>query len=1016
MDRNTLALPWSARLAGWLLLAVALPAQDLNSAPRALRAQLDADHELLSDASERALLTGRVLDTEGRPVAGALVVASAGGLTQSALDGRFLLELEIPPGAESMELTAVAGGSDGSARRLAHARVVLPGERGDVDAGDLELALTTCQPNWLPTFGAASGLLSVRALATYNDGSGPVLVVGGAFLHGLGDAQGVVTWNGARWSNLGGGMSGLLGTSDSDAYTSVDALAVWNDGTGLALYAGGNFTHAGGSPAVGIARWNGVSWSALGGGLNGPVRALATYDDGSGTGLFAGGQFGLAGGAPAARIAKWNGSSWSALGSGAGAAVRALCVHDDGSGPRLVVGGDFGTIGGLPAEGLARWDGTNWSAFGSGLSVGANVLALASFDDGGGSALYVGGRFTTAGGLAAPGLARWRAGAWTPFLSGPYLPVRAFTVFDDGSGAALYFAQCSQSSAYSAVGRWNGQAFASAGSFPEWTRALGSFDPGGGARLVAGGDYVEFGPGSALIALGIAQRTGTTWEPLDDGLDSWVMSLASHDQGSGPELYASGVFLAPGGTYGNTGPAKWNGTSWTSLTNGSYTAPDFLWWTASLVSHDDGAGPALFAAGGFTLIGGTNANRIARWNGTAWTALGSGLNDAVADVALFDDGAGTVLFAGGGFTTAGGLPASRVARWDGASWSALGSGLNNGVEVLAAHDDGSGAALYAGGSFTTAGGAPASRIARWDGASWSALGGGLNQRVLALASFDDGSGPALYAGGLFTQAGGVAASHIARWDGTSWSTLGSGMNAAVHTLTVFDDGNGPALYAGGQFTTAGGVSARRIARWNGSTWAALGSGTSGPVYALARHDDGSGPALFVGGGFLASQAGDSYLAKWGGCGEPPAIGVPMCFGTAAVCPCGNGGAPLSGCDNAQGTGGVRLTATGRPSHNSVVLHGSGFPPAATPGVIVFRGTTPEPTPVVFGDGLRCIGLSGLVRMGATTAMGGVSTHPLNHTAGPGGFLYQLWYRSLPMTFCDPAAGFNTSNGLILIWP
>jgi len=54
---------------------------------------------------------------------------------------------------------------------------------------------------------------------------------------------------------------------------------------------------------------------------------------------------------------------------------------------------------------------------------------------------------------------------------------------------------------------------------------------------------------------------------------------------------------------------------------------------------------------------------------------------------------------GGSFTTAGGVPANYIAKWNGSTWSALGSGMNRAVDALAV----SGSDLYAGGSFTTAG-------------------------------------------------------------------------------------------------------------------------------------------------------------------------------------------------------------------------------------------------------------------------------------------------------------------------
>jgi hypothetical protein len=124
-------------------------------------------------------------------------------------------------------------------------------------------------------------------------------------------------------------------------------------------------------------------------------------------------------------------------------------------------------------------------------------------------------------------------------------------------------------------------------------------------------------------------------------------------------------------------------------------------------------------------------------------------NPRVHALATFDDGGGPALYAGGVFATAGGAAASNIARWDGTSWTPLGSGMSGSVYALAVADLGSGPALYAGGDFTSAGGLAANRIARWDGAAWSPLDGGTSSTVRALASWDDGSGPALYVGGPF---------------------------------------------------------------------------------------------------------------------------------------------------------------------------------------------------------------------------------------------------------------------------
>ena len=52
---------------------------------------------------------------------------------------------------------------------------------------------------------------------------------------------------------------------------------------------------------------------------------------------------------------------------------------------------------------------------------------------------------------------------------------------------------------------------------------------------------------------------------------------------------------------------------------------------------------------------------------------GSGMNNTVYALAV--DASGN-LYAGGNFTTAGGVTANYIAKWNGTSWSALGSGMN----------------------------------------------------------------------------------------------------------------------------------------------------------------------------------------------------------------------------------------------------------------------------------------------------------------------------------------------------
>ena len=187
-------------------------------------------------------------------------------------------------------------------------------------------------------------------------------------------------------------------------------FAVYDDGTGAALYAAGAFRTAGGTLANFVARWNGTSWSPLGLGLSSFANALTVFDDGTGPALYVGGNFTSAGGVAANHIAKWNGLSWSAVGAGTDAEINDLIAFDDGTGSALYATGFFSIAGGAPANGIARWNGSAWSGLAEGISGGTvnpSGFALAVFDDGNGPGLYVGGSFLTAGQVVARHIARY---------------------------------------------------------------------------------------------------------------------------------------------------------------------------------------------------------------------------------------------------------------------------------------------------------------------------------------------------------------------------------------------------------------------------------------------------------------------------------------------------------------------------------------------------------------------------------------------------------------------------------
>ncbi len=310
---------------------------------------------------------------------------------------------------------------------------------------------------------------------------------------------------------------------------------------------------------------------------------------------------------------------------------------------------------------------------------------------------------------------------------------------------------------------------------------------------------------------------------------------------SGSDMYVGGSFVDLGGNPSADYIARWDGTSWNALGTGLNSAV----LTIRLNGGD------LYVGGNFTDAGGNpSADYIARWDGTSWNALGTGLNSTVFAIMVNSND----VYAGGSFVNAGGnLDADRIARWDGTSWNALGTGLGATVYTIVM----SGNDIYVGGNFTDAGGnTSADRIARWDGTSWNALGTGLSNVVNVIAI----SGNNVYVGGTFTDAGGnTSADRIARWDGTSWNALGTGLNGSTNSIYI----NGSDVYVGGLFTAAGGnPNASRIARWDGTSWNALGTGLNNIVSVIVV----SGGDVYV-GGFFTDAGGNvnvDYMARWDG--------------------------------------------------------------------------------------------------------------------------------------------------------
>jgi hypothetical protein len=798
----------------------------------------------------RTTIQGRAVLAAGAPAPNAAVTISGAGLSATTdADGRFMLPgVSLHPRLRPFATVALDAGAGSF---LARSRAATLVHDGVTDLGTTTLQ-ETCEPRFAEDrFPILGPELPPAAFAVFDDGSGPALYAGlngQLATDGAASAYPVVKWTGQKWVAVGGRFTASFVTQPPTVY----ALAVHDDGRGPALYAGGSFQKIDGAEIGGIARWNGQTWAPVGG-----VVAGALF--------------------------------------GAAAVVSAMTVHDDGGGPALFAAGSFARIGEVQASGIAKWNGSAWTPLGTGIDLPGGfgqslVRALASYQ----GALYALGSFKKAGGIAVNNIASWNGAAWSALGSGlesfSQNPGEALAVYDGQLYAAGTF-HSAGGVAVKNIARWNGSQWSAVGSgvsdFSNAINALAVLTINQQSTLFAAGPFEQV---SGVRADGMARWDGAVWTALEPGsfvFARGIVTLLGSDLGPEPSLYVGGPLMSiatqqdglPSRVLPAQHAARWNGQRWSALgvglggtvnALGAYGAPN---------------AKSLYAGGDFLYAGPNQANHVARWNGDTWSPLGTGTDGPVAALAEFAGGGGNALYVGGDFASAGGVTVNGIARWDGAQWSALGTGLIHETRpnqfsvgdgnALKVFNDGSGEALYVGGFFNKAGNVPASAgVARWDGMAWSGVGSGsvVGGIVYALEVFNDGNGPALYAGGaidLFVE--GRRSSGVIKWNGSQWMPLGerSSLNAFITGLAAHDDGTGPALYAAGSFfqAEAGGPQLYGIAKWNGKDWLPLAEGPIprlDGVRRIASFDDGTGAALYAGGSFSSFDNPRRLIARWDG--------------------------------------------------------------------------------------------------------------------------------------------------------
>jgi hypothetical protein len=324
-----------------------------------------------------------------------------------------------------------------------------------------------------------------------------------------------------------------------------------------------------------------------------------------------------------------------------------------------------------------------------------------------------------------------------------------------------------------------------------------------------GGAAISLDVGTTVANVGTAIQTESGWETADFSPAAGVTALAPHP--SDASVWAAAVLTSGTDWRVHTYDATIN--TWTNVTAtaANNTITDVVIDTSGNV----------IAVGTFTTINGVAATRAARYNGSAWSALGTG-----------PTGPQTVIAANGTYYCG---HTGGVAVWDGAAWNALGTfpiGTNTvyGIVFVSTTE------LY-----TVSRQATVNVTAhRWDGSAWTLIGTMTSSgapRVNAIVRASDGS---LIVGGSFDTISGISARNVARWNGSGWAPLGTGYGDASVVVSALATAPNGVVYASGG--TAG---QPRVQQFVSGTWSRLNQVDAGVTTqtVVARGLDG---ALMIG--------------------------------------------------------------------------------------------------------------------------------------------------------------------------
>ncbi len=545
--------------------------------------------------------------------------------------------------------------------------------------------------SWAPLSSGIDG--SVNALEAH-DGN---IYAGGTFgTAGGKTVSNLAFWDGSAWQTMGAGVDGLVNDFEvfRDRLIFGGIFTIGGEGVNLATWDGSNvsrFTHQ--SEKIDEIRALFVDGDRIYTGGDYEFEPDPTIDQQK----FTFGPLRNTGFQIHDETSSF--TPWTPMAEGANGPVNAFARING----EIIVGGSFRTVGpdDTRATSVAGWsiESRSWFPLNGGAQLTAGLSAMALVD----GTLYAAGpfRFSTDPRYRENQVARLGSGGWRSeegSLQGRAIGLTATaskmfiggTFYTGGDVIAVNIIEWDpESKGWNALKSGSGVASHSDQSSVIALEARGDL-------VYVGGEF-DVVDTFATANIALYNRATEEWQALGEGLNGKVWALGAGENG---QIYAGGDFRKSG-TTDLRGLACWNGSTWEPLGNG-------IQGDIRSLAVLDGR---VFVGGTFGMVDGMEVDNIAAWNiaEKKWERAGNGLTgDLLPGVDVLRVIGGR-LFAGGFFRRSGEDSVRNVARYNGFGWEALGSGANFAVYTMAGDEKD----IYIAGSFDSAGAKPSPFIALW---------------------------------------------------------------------------------------------------------------------------------------------------------------------------------------------------------------------------------------------------------------------------------------------------------------